>query len=344
MTNSRINELDGLRFVAVLGIVFFHYAFRGYAADAFSVMPYPWLASASKYGVHGLEMLFLISGFVITMTAANRNLRHFVISRFVRLYPTFWVCCTITSILILMIGAPRFSVTLGQYLVNMTMLSEFFRVPSIDGVYWFLCVEILFYGAVAMAVFLGGMQRFQWFLVAWFAIEVLLEFLPIGRNPARMLADYSVYFIAGAEFFLIWSRGLSASRVVMVVATLALAIVQEINRLPAFEKHYHVIIDRNLIVGAIVVMFVVMLLIALRRTGPLARARWMLPSAISYPLFLLHENIGFMIFNRLYPAINPHLLFWGTIALMLALSLAVHVVIERRLSAAMTATLNRLAA
>jgi peptidoglycan/LPS O-acetylase OafA/YrhL len=344
VTNSRINELDFLRFIAVLGIVFFHYAFRGYAADSMSVMPYPWLAPAAKYGVHGLEMLFLISGFVIAMTAANRSLRHFVISRFVRLYPTFWVCCTITFVAILATGAPRYSATFWQYLVNMTMLSEFFRVPSIDGVYWFLCVEILFYGAVAMAVFLAGMQRFQWFLIAWLAIEVLLELLPIGRNPARMLADYSVCFIAGAEFFLIWSSGLSFTRVAMVVATMALAIVQEINRLPAFEKHYDTIIDRNLVGGAIVVMFIVMMLIALRRTGPLARTRWVLPSAISYPLFLLHENIGFMIFNKLYPAINPHVLLWGTFALMIAVSLAIHLVIERRLSATMTAALNRLAA
>lgn len=48
MRNTRVNEIDLLRFMAVLAVVFFHYAFRGYAGDARSVMAYPLLASVSK--------------------------------------------------------------------------------------------------------------------------------------------------------------------------------------------------------------------------------------------------------------------------------------------------------
>ena len=46
----RVKEIDLLQFVAAMLVVLFHYAFRGYAADGYSEMPYPELASAAKYG------------------------------------------------------------------------------------------------------------------------------------------------------------------------------------------------------------------------------------------------------------------------------------------------------
>src|SRR5215467_4825559 len=105
---QRVNEIDLLRFLAALSVVLFHYSFRGYAADSMSLMPYPPLAPFAKYGGLGVELFFMISGFVILMTAANGSLKGFVASRFVRLYPAFWTCCTITFVVTLAIGAPYF--------------------------------------------------------------------------------------------------------------------------------------------------------------------------------------------------------------------------------------------
>lgn len=344
MTNSRIDELDLLRFAGVIAIVLFHYAFRGYAGDAMSVMPYPWLAPAAKYGYLALELLFMISGFVIAGSVTNRSLRDFALSRIVRLYPAFWACCTLTFAVTLAIGAPRYSVTVGQYLINLTMLAEFLRVPSVDGVYWFLYVQLLFYALVAGAVFVGGVNRFQWFLAAWLAGELALEILPIGPIPAHILADYSVCFIAGAVCFLMRSRGLTLARIGMLIAALALALLQAFNRLPGLERHYQTILSRYVVVGIIVGSFFVMMTIALRRGTGVSHPRWVLAGAISYPLFLLHENIGFMIFNALYPAFNAHLLLWVTIVMMIGASYVVHVMVERRFAAPMQAAISRRAA
>lgn len=129
MATTRINEIDLVRFIAALAVVFFHFTFRGYAADHMTIMPYPWLTSASKYGYLGVELFFMISGFVILMSAANGSLRDFVISRVVRLYPAFWACCTITFLATLAIGGSSYFASLSQYLVNMTMLSGFIGVP-----------------------------------------------------------------------------------------------------------------------------------------------------------------------------------------------------------------------
>lgn len=51
-----VNDIDLLRFISALFVVFFHYAFRGYAADGMSLLPYPMLAPIAKYGYLGVEM------------------------------------------------------------------------------------------------------------------------------------------------------------------------------------------------------------------------------------------------------------------------------------------------
>ena len=150
ISRDRVTEIDLLRIIAALAVVFFHYTFRGYAAGDLSIMPYPLLAPIAKYGYYGVDLFFMLSGFVILMTASNGSITKFVASRIARLFPAFWICCTITFVAILLIGGKHFSASLSQYLINMTMLNGFFDVPSIDGVYWTLFVEIKFYFLVAL--------------------------------------------------------------------------------------------------------------------------------------------------------------------------------------------------
>lgn len=55
-TLARVNELDLFRFLASLAVVFHHFSLDGFAADSMTIMPYPLLASVSKYGYLGVEL------------------------------------------------------------------------------------------------------------------------------------------------------------------------------------------------------------------------------------------------------------------------------------------------
>lgn len=329
MTSQRLNEIDLVRFLAAMSVVIFHYAFRGYAADGHSVMPYPLLEPIAKYGYLGVELFFLISGFVILMTAARGDLRAFAISRFVRLYPAFWTCCTITFIAIVLMGGNHYSASPSQYLINMTMLSGFVGVPSIDGVYWSLFVELQFYALVALLLLGGRIHQAQGFLLVWLAATIVLEAFPISALRFLLIADYSVYFIAGAMSYLIWARGMSLLRMTTIGICLLVALHQALRGIPSFERHYATDVNLFVVGGIIASYFAVMLLIATRRMGMLGRRRWLLAGALTYPLYLLHQYIGFMLFNIGYPRINPHVLFWGTVMLMIVIAYGVHVLVER---------------
>jgi peptidoglycan/LPS O-acetylase OafA/YrhL len=343
MSNNRVNEIDLLRFFAALSVVFFHYQFMGYTAKNISFMPYPALAPLAKYGYLGVELFFMISGFVILMTAAGRNLRGFVISRVVRLYPAFWACCTITFAAIVVIGAPRFSASVSQYLINMTMLSGFVGgVPPIDGVYWSLFAEMRFYALVAVVLAIRRIHQAQHFLIIWLFASVALEILPISKLRYLLLVDYSAYFIAGAMCFLVWSQGLSLTKVGVIIASWGLALYESLKRLPMYEKNYTTTMSRYAVVGVVTAFFLVMLLVAVRRTGFIGRNRWLITGTLTYPLYLLHQNIGYMVFNVAYPTFNPHLLLWGTILFVLGAAYAVNIFIEKKISLPMKNAINHL--
>ncbi len=340
MTKNRVNEIDLLRFFAVLLVVFFHYSFRGYAADGFSAMPYPLLAPIAKYGYLGVDLFFMISGFVILMTASGGSVRNFVISRLVRLYPAFWACCTITFLVTILIGQPVFSASISQYLINMTMLSGFIGVDSIDGAYWSLFIEIRFYAFVIVILALRKINQACFFLILWLICSFIFEILHINRLRRFFIIDYSPYFIAGAMYFLVWSQGISLTKIGIIIASWGLAIYNSIKILPELEKTYNTTMNSYVVAGLVTSFFLVLFLVSIQRTGFIGRNRWIIVGSLTYPLYLLHQFIGFMIFNVAYPTINNHILLWSTIILMMGLAYAVNVLVEKRFSPLMKNSLN----
>ncbi len=339
----RVNEIDLLRFSAALMVVLFHYAFRGYTADAMSALPYPALAPAAKYGYLGVELFFLISGFVILMTASSGSLRKFVVSRLVRLYPAYWVSVTLTFLLILAIGAPRFSATFPQYLANMTMLNEFAGIASIDGVYWSLAVELKFYAMVTLVLAIGQIRRAEILLVAWLAVAALLDAVDLGYTVRSLLvADFAPFFVAGALCYLVYANGMTLARAAVIACAWLLAMKGSIRSIPVLEKQFREPFD-PVVIGALVsLFFAVMVLVALKRTGWVSRRGWVAIGALTYPLYLIHQKIGYMIFNLAWPAVNAHVLLWGTVALVLFVAWLINRFVERRYSKPFKLALEKL--
>ncbi|MGH9409031.1 MAG: acyltransferase family protein [Vicinamibacterales bacterium] len=338
---ARINELDLLRLSAALAVVMYHYSFRGAAADGLSVMSYGLLAPYAKYGYLGVQLFFMISGFVILMTAASGSLRRFVVSRIVRLYPAFWACCTITFAASVLFGAAVLRVSAAQYAVNMSMLSGFVGVPSVDGVYWSLFVEMRFYALVAIVLLFGRIHRAELLIAFWLSVSIVSHLVHIPGLHFLFITDYSPYFIAGAMYYIVWTRGMTAFRAAVLTTAWLLGIWQEREMLPAMYAHYHTHLSPYAVAAIVTVFFAVMGLVSTGRTGIVGRRKWVLAGGLTYPLYLLHQIVGYMIFNSLYRFTNTHLLFWGTIAVMLACAFCIHVGIEKRFSPALKKTIER---
>jgi exopolysaccharide production protein ExoZ len=126
--------IDLIRFLAALSVVGFHLGYYNDIADFKSIWPVTW------FGWIGVEVFFVISGFVIANSANGKNPMQFLKDRALRLYPAAWCCATLT--LIVRISGEPFSELLPSYLRSITLIP---KGPWIDNVYWTLAVEIGFY-------------------------------------------------------------------------------------------------------------------------------------------------------------------------------------------------------
>ncbi|NEC93307.1 acyltransferase family protein, partial [Streptomyces sp. SID12501] len=113
----------------------------------------------ASYGSLGPELFFVISGFVILMTAWGRTTVAVVASRIGRLYPSYWVAVLLTGALLLLVWSEGKHVTPGQVAANLTMLQAVVGVDHVDGVYWTLWAELRFYLLMGLLVLVGVTRR-----------------------------------------------------------------------------------------------------------------------------------------------------------------------------------------
>jgi peptidoglycan/LPS O-acetylase OafA/YrhL len=132
----RYSELDSLRGVAALLVVLFHFTMGKNQADL-----------GFKLGTTGVDLFFIISGFVISMSIERVSSGlEFVINRASRLYPTYWASVTVTFIVISIYTFYKQGfVRVTDYLGNLTMFQYYLNIPNLDDPYWTMIVEMLFY-------------------------------------------------------------------------------------------------------------------------------------------------------------------------------------------------------
>ena len=155
----RIIALDLIRFLSALSVVLYHYIFRP-ESNA-----YPILKEVAMYGYLGVPVFFIISGYVIALSASNRSALQFGISRFVRLYPALWVSVLFTVIILFFFADKEINIM--QIIANFTLLNEYFGFNDIDGVYWTLKVELKFYFCIFILIIFDLFKKYHIWLSLW---------------------------------------------------------------------------------------------------------------------------------------------------------------------------------
>ncbi|KAB7730012.1 acyltransferase family protein [Rudanella paleaurantiibacter] len=351
-TSTRFYELDLLRLLAAMSVLVFHYAFRGYAADNLSPVQYPALEPVAKYGYLGVELFFIISGFVVLMSAEHKTVRQFVVSRVVRLYPAFWVACTLTFVVLKLFGpqpgglnpSPYLEVYGRQYLFNLTMLQYFFGQRDIDGVYWTLTYEMLFYGLVVLLIALRGMPRLTLLIGCWLAYGVLSEITaPDAPLNTVLFPKYSPLFCAGMIFYRLAQRRLAQHRLLertdpvwqlygLLVCSWVMALRNALAYADEQQAYFHTYFS-PVVVGVAITGFYLTFWAIIRRKLYLGQSPGLaVAGALTYPLYLLHHNIGYVLFRRLGHLVEPYSLLIGITLAMLLMAYALHRLVEKPMS------------
>lgn len=188
-TGGRIDHLDGLRGVAIVSVVLFHYCGPTYAAilGCNSGIFSPLVAR----GWVGVQLFFLISGFVILMTLEkSRAFGPFLYHRWLRLFPGMLIA---TIALVLFNAATDMpgphpmrnwlDLIPGLFFVSPSVLHAVTHldIQPLDGVFWTLYTEMGFYVVFGALYFAAGWR------VAVCAMVVLSVATSTGDTALAMM-------------------------------------------------------------------------------------------------------------------------------------------------------------
>lgn len=334
---ERFRELDGLRGIAALAVLVYH--FTGPYNSHFPTDPQPIVDF--PYGAFGVQLFFLISGFVILMSA-HRSQRptDFIISRVSRIYPAYWISLILALIVSFFFKVNGAGLTTWEVFANFSMMQRWLQVQNAVEVYWTLAVELQFY-VLIFAVILVTRSKITETVIFNITVVWLILSLGIaswaspfsaGIDPQNVITPVKVLLnISLAEFGPLFCTGMLAytSRN-RGKFTFLLPVAGAVSVAVATLLHSW---SYGAIVAGICATFVI---IALRPHTSWLNCRglqWL--GKISYSVYIVHSTVGYLIIRSTLPLIGRD---WAILVALIGSVLAawaVYEIGERRASAAL---------
>lgn len=273
---SRLEVLDLLRGIAAISVALFH--FTGNLAPSL-------FKSLCSYGWLGVEMFFVISGFIIPYSLARGryNLRtdyaRFLLKRTTRLHPAY------LASIILFLGLWYFSAILpgflgeapdlgaGQILSHLLLTTQINGFEWIQPVYWTLAIEFQFYVFIALVfpLVVASSKAIRWLSLGGI---VSLALLPVSKI---WFLPYLPLFLLGILVFLHLQGKLPI--ILFLITLLATSLLT-----------YFTLGIQQASVGLLTATA-----IAFTRVSVPPALVW--PGMISYSLYLVHLPIGGRLIN-----------------------------------------------
>jgi peptidoglycan/LPS O-acetylase OafA/YrhL len=332
---NRIRYLDGLRGVAIMLVIFSHY-WGSQWMTGLAVNETVASLRIVRQGWVGVQLFFLISGFVILMTIERcNNPKQFIYKRWLRLFPAMVIATALTVGFNYAIqpiekfhNTPWYDAIPGLIFVSPSLLRVIFQIDidSLHRSFWTLYVEVGFYIFFGMAYFWLGWKRATALLIV--AAGVILAAVPVLKYAGvsglglRLVEPFDWL---GIKFYLWFASGIFFAKAktqnseplfaLACVTGLAAALLVSPFPIPlTWDYRYPMI--------AALILFAV----AQRWSRVQSILEWrplLLIGAVSYPLYLIHETIGFgliVLTKQAVPQISNEMVPFPTLALVIAVA------------------------
>lgn len=296
--NARQNNVDLLRALAVTA-VFIHHGQHIFGGD----VPF----FGVNGGWFGVQLFFVISGYLISASCEKHTLRDYAIHRFCRIVPAYLFFFLAIGIRVKMITASAIAADPWAFVVNLAFLQHLFPSALVKfdvlHVTWTLTIEVFWY--VLAPLLLIGKRTLGWLTVlvtlvvsttwAYTASTGALDFLYPGVsnvNPAQAYLFVVNHFIAQAIFFVfgawIYFHRRDVARINPVLA-LSLAF------LILLAHPYYMVFNPIFITG----IGIALLLVAALNSQPIQSRFIFFISETSYAIYLCHFPVILWVRNRL---------------------------------------------
>ncbi len=331
----KIGSINTLRFIAAIAVMFYHFAFVFYHSHLKDVN-IPLLRNMFQYGYLGVDLFFIISGFVISLSIEGRGPYAFVKSRIGRLYPVFWVSAIITTLFIIFGGHLIDSeMSWYRFLTNMimvpTLIFDKSKIDFLDGSYWTLAVEMKFYLIILLMLLFKQIKRIETYVIPVSFITMIIALTGIGGISIESDFIWISNFLAGILFYKIYKHGLTNTRIFGLCMTFITSIIYATNRAPYLSEGYKTYFSPSAITLYILSFYIIFLLISLNKIKINNNKYINTLGLLTYPVYLLHQQISKILFH--YANIKEIPLYISFISISLfiiIISYIVHKIFEKR--------------
>lgn len=255
---------------------------------------FPRVQGIAAFGAFGVELFFVISGFVILMTAWGRTLPQFIGSRAGRLFPAYWTGVLLTGVLLLVIWPEGSRRRLTDIIGNVSMTQGAFGIPHVDGVYWTLWAELRFYVLIAIFIAIGiTARRVVVFAAVWPVVAAIAQQTGSGFIANLLISDYAPMFAGGMMLYCIYRQPRNLVYWAVLVQNATTAAVWT-GGITAGAIARNTVVTPGALRSAVVVI-ACFILVAVAVLTPLSKISWRwlaTAGALTYPLYLVHEYWG----------------------------------------------------
>lgn len=316
----RDQTIDAFRGFAIIAVMLFHYLVRweppvsdGAAVGLSYIYP-----QALGLGRLGVQLFFVVSGLVITMTILrSRDVFEFAAKRFSRLYPPFIFAVFLTAGVLSLYDPMDLGVSAGHFLLNLTMLPGQMDAEYVDGVYWSLVPELYFYGWTALAWMVLG-NRF-WIGLIGVGVVGLVLGPHSGLIASLTLYNQLPFFLIGIALWFLLIGWRPQGLIVMASAAVLYALTVRLYETGTPEWVAHLALLATISVMASFLIF--------RRGQQWGVLAWL--GRISYSFYLIHQNLGVTAIHSLKGLNVPDIVAVGAVFLVAVLAAwAMFVVVE----------------
>jgi peptidoglycan/LPS O-acetylase OafA/YrhL len=328
--SERSGAVDLFRFLAVLFVFFSHYTDT--YNYIYNIVPQnlKW-SPISRYGSIALFVFFMVSGYVITMTSMKRGIKDFLIARFSRIYPLFWVSCIVAFALPRLIHEHTYLMYshFKVFVFNMTMMPQAFGYPMINPIFYTLLIELVFYFFVAFIIL------FKLWNKVLIVITLLLVYCVIHCCDKTISASVLILpFMAGMLWYFIkinhkalWKLyGLLFINYCCIIAS-SIPLIQNPGKLFKDSNPLNMWVVFVVITAIYILFYLIVLKKAIINNTYLTRFL----GEIAYPFYLFHIYFLFL-YWYFRETIQPDILLLSVLILILTISWIINVWIEKPLS------------
>jgi peptidoglycan/LPS O-acetylase OafA/YrhL len=289
-----------------------------------------------NWGAYGVALFFLISGFVIPFSLSKISWKGFLINRFFRLVPTYFVGFGV-SLLAIYISSSYFSrawpfLTQEVLLHSIPSLRDLTLSKPIDGIVWTLEVEIKFYLICALLIIWFRQKSLKVFLAPLliFVIALVVNKKMLGMDEAHWQAgatfmlesQYVIYMFIGVLFHFLHIKRIDAYKATIGISLFCLLFCIEWSIGP---------FGGSFILAWSYLFALVTFTLAFNFSRPFnGNSFFNYFANISYPLYVVHGVLGYVSLRiMLENNINIALSLTLTIITSLLVAWLIHILVER---------------